>query len=375
VALRESINRIQAWGEERDWRGFDPYDALNSPAAAALTLHTVRGRRVLTQIVKRAPVNLRPLLRIGPAWNAKAIGLVASGYARVWAATGEEHARREATRWLEWLLANPAADVDGPAWGYHFDVQTRFFFYPRGSANTIATAFAAQALLDGIELLGDDRFVAPALGVAEFLTSTMLVEQDDGPYFAYVPGDTQLIHNANVLACAVLARTGRLTGNEGLAATAAAALDVTLAAQRRDGSWPYAQAAQNGWVDNFHTGYVLESLVHFPEAEEALARGVAAWERDLFLADGTPKYTVGSTLPVDGHCYAQAAETWLAVGKLAAARREAELMVERMLDPQGFLWFQQRAAWTSKVPFVRWTTAPALRALAGLLRAEGGAAA
>mgnify|MGYP006919384855 FL=1 len=60
----------------------------------------------------------------------------------------------------------------------------------------------------------------------------------------------------------------------------------------------------------------------------------------------------------------------MSAGDLAAARREAELMVERMLDPAGFLWFQQRGRVTSKVPFVRWTTAPALQAIAGLLRAE-----
>jgi hypothetical protein len=213
----------------------------------------------------------------------------------------------------------------------------------------------------------------------------MLVEQDDGPYFAYVPGDTQLIHNANVLACAVLARTGRITGNEALVATAAAALDVTLAAQRRDGSWPYAQASQNGWVDNFHTGYVLEGLAtcaaSVPAVVPALRRGFAYWEDALFLTDGGPKYYPDQTYPLDTHCYAQAIETWLALrayddGAVGRAEHTAGLLIDRMLDDRGYAYFQSHRFWTCKTPFVRWSTAPTFRALAHLLmvRAERAAA-
>jgi hypothetical protein len=46
------------------------------------------------------------------------------------------------------------------------------------------------------------------------------------------------------------------------------------------------------------------------------------------------------------------------------------LLVERMLAPSGYVWFQERRLFTSRVPFIRWTTAPAFRALAGLLVAE-----
>ncbi len=72
----EATGSIRAWGEARDWKGYDPYDALNSPLAPYLTLGTRAGRRALTQVVKLSPVNLRPALLIKPAWNAKAIAIV-----------------------------------------------------------------------------------------------------------------------------------------------------------------------------------------------------------------------------------------------------------------------------------------------------------
>jgi hypothetical protein len=88
----DALDSIRRWGEGRDWRGYDPYDALNSPLAPYLTAGTAFGRRALTQAVKRSPVNLRPLLRIPPAHNDKALGLVASGYARLAIARADDTA-------------------------------------------------------------------------------------------------------------------------------------------------------------------------------------------------------------------------------------------------------------------------------------------
>lgn len=373
--------RIRAWGEERDWCGYDPYDGLNSPLAPLLTLGSPLGRRVLTQVVKRSPINLRPMLGIRPTPDAKAIGLVASAYARLARADGDESAAHEARRRLGWLVAHPSPGTD-LAWGYHFPVQTRVFGYARETPNTIATSFAAQALLDGCELLGDAQWRAPAAAAARYLAGRM-TSGGERPYFRYLERETALVHNANLLACAVLARSARVLGFAELAEPVPAAAGTTLAAQRADGSWPYAEGS-HGWVDNFHTGYVLESLAEcvplLPDARDALVAGVEYWQRELFLADGTPKYLPDSVYPLDAHCYAQAIETWLAVepwfpDALEAAERGARLLVERMLDPRGYVRFQRHRFWTNGVPFVRWTTAPAFRALARLrLRLAEGAA-
>lgn len=378
--LRDAVDRIREWGEDCDWSGYDPYDALNSPAARFLALGTRPGRRFLTQAVKLSPVNLRPLLRIRPEWNAKAIGLVASGYARL-SAAGDATASAPARLWLDWLATNHSGAVTSLGWGYPFDVQTRFFSFGRGTPNTIATTFVAQAFLDGVELLGEERWGKQALAAARFLEQHMLSESPDGMYFRYLPREKEMVHNANLLACAALARTARLLGTESLAELARRPLETSLSAQRADGSWPYAAGPAGEWVDNFHTGYVLESLAQCvslgPEILGRLERGLAFWDQSLFTSDGTPKYFPDRTYPLDAHCYATAIDTWLSVADwhplaLQRADRLAELLIARMLDPAGFVHFQQRRLWTNRVPFVRWTTAPSFRALAGLLLHRAG---
>lgn len=371
-AVEDAIARIRAWGEARTWYGYDPYDGLNTPLAPLLTLGTSLGRRMLTQAVKRSPINLRPMLGISPALNAKALGIVASGYVRLVAA-GDESARPAAAYWLN-RLRN-----DAPCWGYHFDVQTRFFRYQAGTPNTIATSFVAQAFLDDYEFLGNERSGQTALQTAVFLNSRMLASTPAGLYFRYLEREDALVHNANLLACAVLARTARCLGVSDFADRAAEAAATTLEAQRDDGSWPYAGGAGRDWVDNFHTGYVLESLVEcerlLPDAAEHLAIGFDYWERELFLTDGTPKYYSHHTMPLDAHNYAQAIETWLSIGDrregaFERASRTAGLLIADFLTPEGYVRFQRGRRWANSVAYIRWTTAPAFRALARLRLAE-----
>ena len=302
------------------------------------------------------------------------VAAIATGYARLWAATGDDSARAAAERWLDWLVENHVGGSSGMAWGYHFDVETRFFFYPRHSPNTIATSFALLALAEGATLLGEPRWHDPIEQTAQFLLSELMIDQPGRCYFRYVPASDELIHNANLLGIASLARAAAFVGDESLLEPAARALPITLTAQLPDGSWPYAESG-GAWVDNFHTGYVLESLAAStglsPDVQPRLERGIEFWARELFLADGTPKFLPHRVHPLDSQCYAQAIETWLAIGPwrddaLDRAHSVAVRLRDDMTAPDGSVYFQRRPRWTNKVAFTRWAAAPAFCALARL---------
>lgn len=380
--IDRAADAIRTWGENRAWAGWDPYDALNSPFAPALTFGRPVGRRLLTQAVKTSPVNLRPLLRIPHERDPKGVALAASGYARLGSAREDESAAVAAIHLLDWLLEHPAPSNTGLGWAYHFDVQTRFFHYTRRTPNVIATAFVAHALLDAVRYLGETRFGDPVREVVAFLVNDLLLA-GPAPHFRYVDEESALIHNANLLACSVLARSAQLLDDPALAEPAVAPLRTTLDAQAEDGSWPYSDRPGSDWVDNFHTGYALESLATCadlaPDAPERLLRGVEFWERALFLPDGTPRATSTRDLPYDSHSYAQAVETWLAVAPwrphaVRHATHVAQLLATRMLAPEGHVYFEQRRFWLNRIPFVRWTTAAAFRAFARLLLAESASA-
>src|SRR5438132_4848573 len=76
--------KLLAYCEANDWAGYDPYDALNSRVFTALPfLNSRLPRLVLTQALKRSPINIRRLLLIPKTQNQKAIALFLMAFVRL----------------------------------------------------------------------------------------------------------------------------------------------------------------------------------------------------------------------------------------------------------------------------------------------------
>ena len=58
----------------------------------------------------------------------------------------------------------------------------------------------------------------------------------------------------------MLARTAKHTGNREYLEVARSAMEYSVTRQLPDGSWWYAEYPNHQWIDNFHTGYNLDSL-------------------------------------------------------------------------------------------------------------------
>jgi predicted glycosyltransferase len=380
----ELARGLSGWATERAWRGTDPYDALNARRRLLKPwTKTPLGRRLLLQAAKRSPLDLRRALDVPLGTDAASLALAVSAYARGGFLAPDENEVRlhDAIRRLELLRSRAYKEA---CWGYHFPFQSRVFFYARGEPNTIATAFAGSALLDAYSAAGDERLLEQARSVGRFFTHHVpQTKAEPGAYFGYLPGDRSPIHNSNVLVAALLARLAASGDDgEGFADRAAEAIRYTVARQRPDGSWPYGERPDLAWVDGFHTGYVLDALrtcgdagVSCEESEEAWARGIRFYRRELFLADGTPKYKQGSVLPIDAQCVAQGIQTFATAARHDSAHAESAravfaFAVRRMFTADGVPVFQRHRLWTNRIPHMRWVVAPMLLALAHLIDLE-----
>jgi hypothetical protein len=314
--VKETLQKLHDFCAAREWRGYDPYDGLNSPVAALLPGKFAR--QAWTQLHKRSPVNLRPLCGIKPTLNAKGLALFAM-------------IRPELRPLLE-SLRNP----DG-GWGYPFPWQSRAFYAPAGTSNLICTAFAAKAL-------GCD--------VREFVEQNLM---RDG-WITYIPGSETQVHNVNMIGAALLGRRD--------------CMEWSVRRQRADGSWWYGEAENQRWIDNFHTGYCLVALREMGGFDEAAQRGFDFWARTFWREDGEPLYYHDRRWPVDVHCCAQGIVTFLAFGKLAEANRVARWALANMWDERGFFWYQRTGARINRVCYLRWTQAWMYYALANLIKAN-----
>jgi hypothetical protein len=371
---------LERWGHERSWRGPDPYDGLNAAPMLVRRLRGSRlGLRLLTQVVKRSPLDLRPALRVPPGLSPATLGLVISAYSRNgFVAQGE--ARDKLRRAVTQLEKMRCPTFPEPCWSYHFDVQTRVLFYPQSVPNTIATAFAAMGLLDAYELSGEQRALELAVGTAEFFARHVPQTADgQGAYFGYLPGDRTPIHNASMLVCALFARLARLLGRDDLASRASAGVEYAVSHQRADGSWPYGETPGLSWVDGFHTGYVLDCLLTCVEsgiggghAERAWRDGLRFYADALVDPDGTPRYKPDSRYPVDGLCAAQAIQTLARATRLepsvgARCWSVFSCARNRLARRDGAFAFERERLWLNRTAHPRWVQAPMLTALTHLI--------
>lgn len=340
------------------WSGPDIYDALGARWPGLLTAGK-RRRQALIQLHARSPFDIRPLSRRRHARISKALALFAMADLALTRLDGSEASRGRAERALELLAAD--RDAGGAAWGYPWDMQTRWSFYEKDSPNVIATAFAIQALDLGSRQLGMPEHAERAHAAARWVQDELFVE-DLGVY-GYHPGSRAVIHNATLLG-ARAAWTLR-DSDPRVRPAAARAVERTLAAQAADGSFPYGEGPGLRWVDSFHTGYVLECLADLaeldPAIQPALERGVAFYEESFFDGRGRALLWPGHPYPEDAHS-AGSGLTALArlheagVGTPGLLERVAERAAESMV--RGSHAIHRRYRWgPTRVKYVRWADA------------------
>jgi len=366
AVLRNSLE----WARERDYAGYDPYDGLNSPILSAVSRHWLL-RLMAIHGVQRCPLNVRPYLGVPEQRNPKGIGLFTSAYLNEYERTGEDAALGEAERLLGWLADNRSPAFDRSSWGYNFDWQNSTkFFLPAGHPCGVVTVFCTRPFLRHHELTGDDRSLEVARDAAEFLLEDIGTESANGyEALTYTPYDSYVAINANALAADLLWQVGRRTGEERLLDRARELFAFVVDAQTDVGGWHYSVPASDSHLgyDNFHTGFVLESLSRYVDAldadhpaREAYERGMRFHRENHFESDGAPKFEDDQSRPYDAHAAAQALVTFTRRDDPAdaeLARRVLDWTLKRLYDPEGYFYRRVGRVLTDATPYIRWSQA------------------
>jgi hypothetical protein len=320
VVLADAAEPLIEHAARTDWHGPDPYDGLWWTWPAALTGGR-RRRQAIVQLHARAPVDIRRLYRRSHPRIAKTLALFASAGLRTHRITGHPRARALATSALDAVVADRT--VGSAAWGYPFDVQTRWSFYPAPTPNVVVTSYVGRALLEGARELGRADWSERAVAAARWVLDDLWVEPEG--FFGYHPHSRANVHNASLLGAALV--DAGLPDDPTARERVARAVQRALAAQADDGSWPYGDDPSLRWIDSFHTGYVLTCLARVgtaqPGVEDALASGAAFYSR-FFDSEGRAALWPGRRFPEDAHSAGTGLTTLSAL--LAAGHVERPLL-------------------------------------------------
>ena len=321
-ALRRIIDRAEMDG----WTGSDPYDGLLSPLGRAVTPFGALPRFVLTQAVLRSRV-VRAFTKPPSSVNNKALAILLGAVTRGRHVLGMARPQELAGELIGEIERRATPVAAGLGWGYPFPWQSRSFWAPADTPNAVVTATVGWHALECADTFEDSSARAVGLGAARFLASALHVTRisPDASALSYTPGDRTRVVNISALAGRLLLRAAKATGDEELAVLGGRLLRFVLKTQRSDGFWPYADERGGGWMDSFHTGYVLESLLQardmgYPVPDGALSRGIDAYGR-FFGPDGSTRLTLAPSAPSDAHSAAQGMITYGTLAMSPSASR------------------------------------------------------
>lgn len=382
-SIETSYEKLEAWCRDHEFEGHDPFDGLNSRLFQSTPLrHSRLARLAWTQLLKRSPINLRHLARVPVGQNAKGTALFALAALASFRRLPTNKAEVEARHQLSILLAARLVGFSGAAWGYNFDWQGRAFYAPCGTPMIVPTAFAVRALVEGAVALGDETYLTAARTACDFILRDLnrSDESDDEVCWSYSPLDHTRVFNASLLAAETLAIVSSLTNERELLDWAVRGARYVVRRQRNDGSWAYGEAGFQSWADNFHTAFILTSLSRISrisneardEFAEARTRGYDFWRKNFFLADGWPKYYHDRPFPVDAHSVGAAIVALLEMQDVdkdasAFAGTIARWSIRNLQDSRGYFYYQLRRYYRLRTPYMRWSEAWMMYALARVL--------
>jgi hypothetical protein len=378
-----SLNQVRQWVEDRNYRGYEPFDGLSS-WARGLAFKNEFAERLLQQLIRQSPINLRPFFGIRPQDSTKGQGYMAWGYLLLYRATQDASLLAKATACLEWLDKHKAARFEHHSWSNHFDFVSRGGGYTKHDPIIVWTAAIGHAYAEAFEITRNEWFLKIAESACRWILDLPREKTSRGTCISYLADRQSSIHNANMLGASLLARTGKLNGDPEYVRTAKSAMEYSCSRQLPDGAWWYGEAPKYHWIDNFHTGYNLESLDMYVEAtgdtdyRENLEKGLVYYKRNFFEESGRPKYYHTRAYPVDIQCAAQSVDTLAIFSKRDPECRDLALKVAawtigNMQDRKGYFYYRQYPMVMAKTPMLHWGQATMFKGLARLFLSAQGA--
>jgi hypothetical protein len=329
--------------------------------------------------MKRSPLNFRPIFLVPKGENPKGLAVFCSALL-ILSESGVIKNDDIVLHLLRRLIDLKSPDSPYYCWGYNFDWQSRVFFLPKFVPNIICTTFAGNALIDAYNKFADNQYLDMAISAGDFLLKGLnITKTNDGSCFSYTPLDQGQVHNANLLGAAFLSRLYSITHENKYLEPAHSAIRFSILGQNEDGAWPYGEDKTQKWIDNFHTGYnlcALRSISQYlgtQEFETNIHQGVEFYLNHFFQEDGAPKYFHNRTYPIDIHSVAQSIITLttfcdLGENNIALANSVFQWAMANMWDEQGYFYYQVTPYYKNKIPYIRWSQAWMLLALATLLK-------
>ena len=362
-----SLGKIKEYIEKNNYEGFDPYDGLTSPI---FRLPVFRSNKIIRfgaqQFVKRLPINIRPFLFIQKGRNPVTIGLSLQAYSYLY--KNNDISRNDYLDKIKFLINEleqmSCKGFSNSCWGYDFDWEARYAKIKANRPTVVATAIITNALFLAYKVVNIKKAKKLVISAAEFVLNDLnIIFENDCICFSYSPYDKQKVFNASIKGARILIQAYSLSGNEDYLKYATKAVKFVINNQALNGSWYYSLNKNGNWVDNYHTGYILDCLYEYQTLSndhsfnDNLLSGYTFYKSNFITKDGIPKFYHNKIFPIDCTAASQFILTLTKFGDFDIAMKVSEWMISNMQKKNGSFKFRKYKYFSINTSFMRWSNA------------------
>lgn len=384
VSAKKILLEILNTAEGQDYSGYSKFDALNSPALHSLSFDNKWLRLFYIQIIKELPVNVRPLLKVRKSRNPKGIALFARALFFLYQESADLKYLEKGESLVRWLIENPSPGYKNLCWGYNFIWQNTIFLQNRHEPNAVVSTFVGEALVHAYRITQNEEYLIAARSVGDFIAQDLPVLHDsvDERAIAYVLRKVNaVVLNNQVLTGAFLIKLSKHTDERKLMDIARRQINYTVNRRTEYFAWYYSHPKESSPIthDNYHTGGILDGLLEFFEETgddrymQDYWKGLDFYQKELFEADGAPRWMHDKKYPHDIHGSAQGIISFKKAARhdqdfLCMAEKIARWTIRNLYREEASDFAYRKGRWMKwNYSLMRWCNAWMARALAELL--------
>ena len=221
----------------------------------------------------------------------------AMGFAFLYQTTANPVYLQKAMHFLTALRESRCRGFNEYCWGYPFDWVWHGGTIKAQTPLVTTTPYVYEAFLQVNEMQPQDEFRRVLASIAQHVSNDIKDFQTStiASSCSYTPFSGGGVLNAAAYRAFLLTSASRVLSRDEYWLKAERNVNFVCENQNPDGSWPYAVDGVRGFVDHFHTCFVMKALAKiyaltgYKACGDALAKGVKYYLNNLFAADGLPK--------------------------------------------------------------------------------------
>ncbi|MFC7205367.1 antibiotic ABC transporter permease [Haloferax namakaokahaiae] len=370
--ISKILEQTLEYSRERDYTGWDYGDGMSSRFLQALPFDNKWVNLVVQELVKRPPVNVRPLFLVEKRRNFKGTGLFSIAnlnfhqYKNAMGEQSDVDYLAESRALADWLIQNRSVGYHGFCGGHKHVLQMLDGKGMPNDPDVVSTSYATKALLRAAPY--DPIYPTIAKTASDFVVQDLNYREVDGGakinYHLNHP-DTYYTINSGALGARLFVDIYDYYHDEADLERATKILDFIADHQADIGGWTYRIPASSSHLsmDNHHNGFVLDAFLRYREVtgsdryDETIDRGMEFFRNALFESDGAPNWDESKAFPRDIHAAATAIQVFTAAGDLEFAGRVLQWTLENLYAGNGRFYYRKHKYYTVKTTLMRWAQA------------------